>query len=44
MKYEFFTGAQNVLKECKEKCIKTAFVTSSDKAKISTTSEFKEYG
>lgn len=34
MKYEFFVGAQDVLEGCKDKGIKTAIVTSSDKAKM----------
>lgn len=34
MKYEFFIGALDVLEECKGKDIKTAIVTSSDKAKM----------
>ena len=34
MKYEFFIGAQDVLKVCKDKGIKTAIVTSSDKVKM----------
>lgn len=34
MKYEFFIGAQDVLELCKDKGLKTAIVTSSDKAKM----------
>lgn len=34
MSYEFFNGAQDILKACKAKGIKTAIVTSSDKAKM----------
>ena len=34
MKYEYFVGAQEVLEVCKDKGIKTAIVTSSDKAKM----------